>query len=162
MNGMKGVVSGKLNSFKSLIPRLATRDDVGANEVDVEFRLHLSEKVLKGMDRMGEIKKEYSEEGKVVILGLMDKSMQRLSRIGEQLKSNKSGHSTTGRASLDSLYDYDMTLLEEVDKLDLMVEGIGTSDGYEAKVREEIKKLDHFLTEIEELLSKRNELLENP
>lgn len=166
MNGMKGVVSGKLESLKSLIPGLSGREGIGLDEVDTEFRLHLSEKVIRGMERMKEIKKEFSEDGKVVILGPMNKSIGRLSSLGNLLKSDKYSHITisdkVGGQGLERLYSFDMTLLEEVDKLDLMVEEIATSDGYDAKVREDIKKLDQFLNEIEELLSKRGELLKNP
>jgi len=165
MNGMKGIVSGKLESLKSLIPGLTEKGNIGLYEVDSEFRLHLSEKVVRGMERMGEIKNEFQEDGKVGILGAMDKSMGRLSSIGSLLKSNSHGHSTISDKiagqELDRLYSFDMTLLEEVDKLDLLVEEIATSDGYDAKVREEIKKLDQFLNEIEELLSQRSELLKN-
>jgi hypothetical protein len=159
MNGMKGVVSGKLESLKSLIPGLSGREGVGLGEVDGEFRLHLSEKVMRGMERMEEIKKEFSEDGKVVILAPMAKSIERLSSLGTLLKSNKYSlaiDDKIGGQELDRLYSFDMTLLEEVDKLDLIVEEIATSDGYDAKVREEIKKLEHFLDEVDELLSKRS------
>ena len=166
MNRMKGVVSGKLESLISLIPGLSGREGIGLDEVDGEFRLHLSEKVLRGIERMEEIKKEFSEDGKVVILAPMAKTIGRLSSLGSLLKSDKYGHSVIddkiGGQELDRLYSFDMTLLEEVDKLDLMVEEIATSDGYDAKVREEIKKLEQFLNEIEELLSKRGELLKKP
>ena len=82
MNGMKGVVSGKLESLKSLIPGHSGREGIGLDEVDGEFRLHLSEKVMRGMERMEEIKKEFSEDGKVVILAPMAKSIGRLSSLG--------------------------------------------------------------------------------
>ena len=166
MNGMKGLVSGKLESLKNLIPGLSGREGIGLDEVDGEFRLHLSEKVMRGMERLEEIKKEFSEDGKVVILAPMAKTIGRLSSLGNLLKSDKYSHSAIndkiGGQELDRLYSFDMTLLEEVDKLDLIVEEIATSDGYEAKVREEIKRLERFLDEIEELLSKRSELLKNP
>lgn len=166
MNRMKGVVSGKLESLISLIPGLSGKEGIGLDEVDEEFRLHLSEKVMRGMERLEEIKKEFSEDGKVVILAPMAKSIGRLSNLGSLLKSDKYGHSIIddkiGGRELDRLYSFDMTLLEEIDKLDLMVEEIATSDGYDAKVREEIKKLEQFLNEIEELLSKRGELLKKP
>ncbi len=166
MNRMKGVVSGKLESLISLIPGLSGREGIGLDEVDEEFRLHLSEKVMRGMERMEEIKKEFSEDGKVAILAPMANTIGRLSSLGILLKSDKYRHSAIsdkiGGQELDRLYSFDMTLLEEVDKLDLMVEEIATSDGYDAKVREEIKKLDQFLNEIEELLSKRGELLNKP
>lgn len=158
MNGIKGIVAGKFERLKSLIPGFAEREGVGTNEVDTEFRLHLSEKVFKGLERMGEIKMEFSDDGKVVILALMDKSIGRLSGLCTTLKNTHYSHNfkTSNPGGLDSLYDYDMTLLEEVDKLDLMVENIATSDGYEPKVREELKKLDQFLNDIEDLLSRRN------
>lgn len=168
MNGMKGIVSGKLESFKSLIPGLSGREGVGLNELDSEFRLHLSGKVLRGIKQMEDIKKEFSEQGKVVILGQINKTIGRLSGLGDLLKSDKYGHIDIGGSDniavhdLDRLYSFDMTLLEEVDKLDLMVEEIATSDGYDAKVREEIKKLDIYLNEIEELLAKRSYLLTTP
>lgn len=164
MNGMKGVVSGKLESLISLIPGLSGREGVGPDDVDAEFRLHLSDKVVRGMERMLEIKNEFSEDGKVALLGQMDHPIKRLTSIGNLLKSGSYSHgSINGKIAgeaLDRLYDFDMTLLEEVDKLGLMVEEIATSDGYDAKVREEIKKLEQFLNEIEELMSKRGEMLE--
>lgn len=165
MNQMKGVVSGKLESLISLIPGLSEKKGIGLNEVDTEFRLHLSEKVMRGRERMLEIKEEFSGDGKIGLLGHMDHSIKRLSSICDSLKSYKYSHSSISDKSgqdLDRLYDFDMTLLEEVDKLDLMVEEIGTSDGYDAKVREEIKKLEQYLNEVEELLSKRSELLKQP
>lgn len=166
MNGMKGVVSGKLESLTSLIPGLSGKEGVGLNEVDTEFRLHLSEKVTRGKERMDEIKDEFSGDGKIGLLGPLERPIKRLSRISGSLKSDKYSHSSTSEnipdQELDRLYDFDMTLLEEVDKLDLMVEEIATSDGYDAKVREEIKKLEQYLDEVEELLSKRGELLKKP
>lgn len=166
MNGMKGLVSGKLESLKNLIPGLSGREGIGLDEVDGEFRLHLSEKVMRGMERLEEIKKEFSEDGKVVILAPMAKTIGRLSNLGDLLKSDKYSHSSIDDKicgqELDRLYSFDMTLLEEVDKLGLIVEEIATSDGYDAKVREEIKRLEQFLDEVGELLSKRSELLKNP
>lgn len=166
MNRMKGVVSGKLESLISLIPGLSLKEGIGLNEVDTELRLHLSEKVIKGMGRMEEIKEEFNLDGKVGLLNQMNHSISRLSAIGDSLKSDKYSHGPLhDKASiqdLDMLYDFDMTLLEEVDRLDLMVEEIATSDGYDAKVREEIKKLEKFLSEVEELLSRRGELLKKP
>lgn len=165
MNGMKGIVSGKFERLVSLIPGLARKEGLGLNEVDTEFRHHLSEKVLKGKERMEEIKVELSQEGKIGVMGPMDHSIKRLAGMSGLLKSEKYSHtSISGKIAgqeMDRLYDFDMTLLEEVDKLDLLVEEIATSDGYDAKVREEIKKLEQFLNEIEELLSKRSELLKN-
>ena len=165
MNKMKGVVSGKLESLISLIPGLSEKKGLGLSEVDNEFRVHLSEKVTRGMEGMLEIKEEFSGEGKIGVLGQMDQSAKRLSKICDSLKSDRYSHSAASDKfsgqELDRLYDFDMTLLEEVDKLDLMVEEIATSDGYDAKVREEIKKLDKYLNEVEELLSKRSELLKN-
>lgn len=166
MNQMKGVISGKLESLMSLIPGLSDRKGIGLNEVDTEFRLHLSEKVMRGRERMQEIRDEFSGDGKIGLPGLMDHSIRRLSGIGDSLKSDKYSHSAISEKfsgqELDRLYDFDMTLLEEIDRLDLMVEEIATSDGYDAKVREEIKRLEQFLNEVEELLSKRGELLKNP
>lgn len=163
MNGMKGVISGKFERLVSLIPGLAGKEGLGLNEVDMEFRSHLSEKVLKGKDRMEEIKVELSEDGKIGIIAPMDHSITRLTGMSGLLKSEKSSHTgisdKISGQELDRLYDFDMTLLEEVDKLDLLVEEIATSDGYDAKVREEIKKLEQFLNEIEDLLSKRSDLL---
>jgi hypothetical protein len=163
---MKGVVSGKLESLTSLIPGLSGRERIGLDEVDAEFRLHLSEKVMRGMERMREIREEFSGDGKIGLLEPMDKSIKRLVEIRDSLKGERHSHSpvfeNAPAQDLDRLYDFDMTLLEEVDKLDLMVEEIATSDGYDAKVRKEIKELDLYLNEIEEILSKRGELLNNP
>ncbi len=166
MNQMKGVISGKLESLMSLIPGLSEKKGIGLDEVDAEFRLHLSEKVMRGRERMQEIREEFSGDGKIGLPGQIDRSIKRLVGIGDSLKSDKYSHSADSekfsKQELDRLYDFDMTLLEEVDRLDLMVEEIATSDGYDAKVREEIKRLEQFLNEVEELLSKRGELLKNP
>jgi len=166
MNQLKGIVSGKLETLISLIPGLSGKKGIGLDEVDTEFRLHLSEKVMRGKERLQEIREEFSGDGKIGLPGQMDRSIKRLAGIGNSLKSDKYSHSAIpdkfSGQELDRLYDFDMTLLEEIDKLDLMVEEIATSDGYDAKVREEIKRLEQFLDEVDDLLSKRSELLKNP
>lgn len=163
MYGMKGILSGKLEQLASLIPGLSGRKGLGLNEVDAGFMRHLSEKVLKGKDRMDEIKREFSEEGKISVMAPMDHSIRRLTAMSSLLKTERYSRNATSDnmegQDLDKLYDFDMTLLEEVDKLDLLVEEIATSDGFDAKVREEIKKLEHFLNEIEELLAERSGMI---
>ena len=153
----------KLEKLARIIPGIAGyQDREKMRESDKQVRLHLADKIRLIKKTIVKITQCLAEKKKLSILLPLDQFAGELTRMGDSLKYAPYGyrgvfdHEQADLEALDKIYSFDLSLIEQVEKLHTEAMELNKQGENEEKIREGLKGLEKSYEDLEEILSRRN------
>ncbi len=144
------------------------KDKEVRREADKLLRLQVARRFEEQRRRLNNIQVQLTNAGRLGVLVTLDRALMRLQLLIDRLKTASYGYAglfdavKVREAELDALYNYDAALMDHVDKVKALIDGIAA-----AKKDEDVAKagnaLLEALEEVNETFSKRQDvILESP
>jgi hypothetical protein len=133
-------------------------------EADKLLRLQAARGFEEQRRRLNRVQVQLASAGRLGALVLLDRALMRLQLLVDRLKTASSGYAglfaavKVKEAELDALYDYDATLLGNVDKVKGLIDAVAAA-GTDAEVAKAGNDLLLALDEANEAFSKRQDVL---
>ena len=134
-------------------------------EADKLQRMYLSKRLREEESRIQSLGAEMTRQGALELVGEADRIVRRLERTADRLRFGSYGYAgffdlvKVREDELDRLYEYDASLLSDVDAVGQKVGELESDPGDQAGARKQMKELDKLVAAIDKKLSEREDLL---
>jgi len=153
----------KLERLARIIPGIAGYQDRDKmRESDKRLRLHLAEKIELNKKTIEQITKHLTEKKKLSLLLPLSQFTEGLVRMRDSLKYAPYGYrgifdnEQADLEALNKIYDFDLSLLEQVEELHMEAVELKKQSENDDKIREGLEGLEKRREDLEEILSQRN------
>jgi hypothetical protein len=165
---LKGRIEGAYNKLEVLVKNVPGYRGYKEKEVRREADKLLRVKVARGFDeqrrRLNGIAVGFTNAGRLGVLVALDRGMMRLQALVDRVKTASYGYAGLFDAvkvkekELDALYNFDAALVESVDKVKALVDGVAAAQKDE-EVAQAANALLETLEEINTTFSRRQDVI---
>src|SRR5215216_134651 len=144
----------KIPGYSGYVDRERRRD------IDKLHREHLADRLRQLKAPLTEVMKELSSGGRLFEVGPVDSAIKKLDHLENRVRYASYGYSgffdvvKIEQAQLDSIYRFDLALVEHVDKLEAKIDDLrakaGTAEGLKvasSELASDIDEIDHAFDE---------------
>lgn len=159
--GLKENIGYRIKNLARILPGIADyqeKEDIRGH--DKLVREHLSEMLQKRIKRLNEFKIRVIEAGKIKWLTELDAYTKRLEKVADTIRFSSYGYSPVftsdpyDKAKLEHLCQYDISLAQEIKKLDEILSILAGTSSWESKLGS-LDRLPEQLERLEELIENR-------
>ncbi|MGC8873579.1 MAG: hypothetical protein ACP5SI_03910 [Chloroflexia bacterium] len=158
---------------KSALKRLASRIPGYAGYYEKELRRdadrllreYVAGRLEQQRRRLTEFQQEWLRTSGLALMGEMDEVTRKLQTLIDRLRSAVYGYAgwfdtlTVREEALDALYDYDATLLDEADALEVEIQAFGQAVQQQGDARSALTTLRERLVGLHEKVDRRRAIL---
>ena len=168
MGDLKGRIEGAYNKLEELVKNVPGYKGYKQKEVRREADKLLRVKVARGLDeqrrRLNGTAVAFTSAGRLGVLLALDRAMMRLQALADRIKTASYGYAglfdavKVRETELDALYNFDAALVESVDKVKALVDGIAAAQKDE-EVAQAANALLEALEDINTTFSRRQDVV---
>jgi len=161
-------IEGAYNKLEEMAKDLPGYKGYKDKEVRRQADKLIRMKVARGFEeqrgRLNRIAMQLADAGRLRVLLTVDRSLMRLQFLIDRLKTASYGYAglfdaiKVKEAELDALYDYDAALLDNVEKVRMLIDAVDAAED-DDEVTEAGNELLAALDEINETFSKRQDVI---
>ncbi len=161
-------IEGAYNKLEEMAKDLPGYKGYKDKEVRRQADKLIRMKVARGFEeqrgRLNSIARQLADAGRLRVLLTVDRSLMRLQFLIDRLKTASYGYAglfdaiKVKEAELDALYEYDAALLDDVEKVRMLVDAVDAAEDDDA-VTKAGNELLAALEEINETFSKRQDVI---
>lgn len=164
MSSIKGF-SDRVEKWLGVIPGIGTyRKRENLRETDHKLRAYISGQLQEIRSALERIILYLSLPKKMDVLSKMNEVASQLQEVADSIKFANYGYSgifdlkKIREAELKKIYNFDLSLLEDIKKMKAFMEGIGKGD-MDDKLLQKVGELQAFLLALNKKFRRRNDLL---
>ena len=156
----------KLEQLASKIPGFAGyRAKEQRREADKILRLHVARQYEEQMTRLNRLQYDLTSQGQLRLIVVLERAVMKLQLLVDRIKTASYGYAglfdavKVDEAALEKLYDFDRAMLDGVDQVGALIDGLGGEREGDTSLSDAARDLVASLEDLNDAFSRRQDVI---